>query len=468
MNPKCVITLLIVAAIAFRHLKSDYLKGLCLTVGFIISMPDYMRISFGGGIPEMTVQRVLVMGAVFFWLGAKRNFTTHQSIPFKGLLLAFTLSQLISTLLSANLMAGVKSLFVFTLENLMLFIVVSTTLQDRAGVLRMLTAIGAGLGGVAGVAMIERFKEINISLEFFLGEGRGLVDITATYPHRILLGYAMAMAVPILMAVREHETQPKRQKVILVLLLLTVAGCYFANSRGPWSGLVMAGGILLVLGSNQMRKSFVMIGVLSVVVIIARPGVRETLVSAISTTVGADKDSVKRKSYEYRWKLWEVAYSEVKKSPGRLLFGYGGLSTEDMDLSDYFEKESGGNTALLGFTSWDNQQACDLIEFGFVGSALEVILFIAVLWKLLKLWKSSQGVDRTIMAAFISITVIFFYARSNVYLFSPQLKCLFWVLVACSIRYGELKPTESSQDQNNSDPQAGNVGERNSNNASLV
>jgi len=207
----------------------------------------------------------------------------------------------------------------------------------------------------------------------------------------------------------------------------------------------MAGAILLVLGSKQMRKTFVMIAILSVVVIATRPGVRETLVSAISTTVGADKDSLKRKSYEYRWKLWEVAYSEVKKSPERFLFGYGGLSTEEMDLSDYFDKESGGSTALLGFTSWDNQQACDLIEFGFMGFGLEVILFLAVLWKLLTLWKSSKGVDRTIMAAFISIAVIYYYARSNVYLFSPQLKCLFWALVACGVRYGELKADGQTQ-----------------------
>ena len=445
MNPKCVIMLLIVAAIAFKHLKSDFLKGLCVAVGLIVSMPDYMRISFGGGIPEMTIQRVLVMGSVFFWLTAKKSFPKQLPMPFKGMLLAFTVSQIISTLLSIKLMGSVKSLFVFTLENLMLFVVVSSTLQDRASVLRMLTAIGMGLGGVAVVAMIERFKEINISLEFLLGEGRGLVDVTATYPHRILLGYAMAMAVPILMAVREHETSPKRQRLILALLLLTVAGCYFANSRGPWSGLLMAGAILLVLGSKQMRKTFVMIAILSVVVIATRPGVRETLVSAISTTVGADKDSLKRKSYEYRWKLWEVAYSEVKKSPERFLFGYGGLSTEEMDLSDYFDKESGGSTALLGFTSWDNQQACDLIEFGFMGFGLEVILFLAVLWKLLTLWKSSKGVDRTIMAAFISIAVIYYYARSNVYLFSPQLKCLFWALVACGVRYGELKPDGQTQ-----------------------
>ena len=43
----------------------------------------------------------------------------------------------------------------------------------------------------------------------------------------------------------------------------------------------------------------------------------------ISIVAGGDKDSLKRKSYDYRWKLWEVAMGEIKKSPERTLFGIG-------------------------------------------------------------------------------------------------------------------------------------------------
>jgi O-antigen ligase len=175
-------------------------------------------------------------------------------------------------------------------------------------------------------------------------------------------------------------------------------------------------------------------------VLVSRPGIRDTLVSAIQNTFYAD--SLKGRSYDYRWKLWHVAYAEISKSPGRMLFGYGGLSTEKMDLAHYFDRESGGTTTALGYTSWDNQLACDLIEFGMVGFAINVALLVAALKAILLRWRRARAPDRAMILGFATSCFIYIFALTNVYIFSPQLKFLFWTLVACGIRWSKEAAAE--------------------------
>jgi hypothetical protein len=169
-------------------------------------------------------------------------------------------------------------------------------------------------------------------------------------------------------------------------------------------------------------------------------------------------------SYEYRGILWHVAYSEITKSPVRLLFGYGGLTTETMDLSRYFKRGAGGTTALLGFTSWDNQMACDLIEFGYVGFIAEMVLLGSVLVGIIKLGMRVPKSDRNFMLAMFAACGIYTYAMTNVYIFSPQLKCLFWAVVACGIRYGQFavrdalaQPAEPVEDAGRTSAGAGPI-----------
>jgi hypothetical protein len=183
-------------------------------------------------------------------------------------------------------------------------------------------------------------------------------------------------------------------------------------------------------------------------VLLLRPGIWQTLTGLwYETFTTTADDSVKKMSYQYRGTLWHVAYSEVKKSPERFLFGYGGLTTETMDLSSYFSSGAGGTTAALGYTSWDNQMACDLIEFGYVGFLVEIVLLGTILASLIGCWLRIRGPDRTFVLAMFSASCIYIYALSNVYMFSPHLKCLFWSVVACGIQFGRLAVRRMAAEQ---------------------
>jgi len=146
-----------------------------------------------------------------------------------------------------------------------------------------------------------------------------------------------------------------------------------------------------------------------------------------------ESDTLKGASYEYRWILWRVAASEINVAPARLLFGYGGYSTEFMDLSRYFERQRGGTAAKIGHTSWDNQYAADLIEFGYVGLIAECVLYATILCHLINLWLGAVGPARATMGAITVSCGVFLFAMSNVYIFAPQLRFMFWILVAVAV-----------------------------------
>lgn len=223
-------------------------------------------------------------------------------------------------------------------------------------------------------------------------------------------------------------------------VMMTIACCYYSNSRGPWFAAAIGGIIMAVMGSAKVRKTLTIFACLSVFVVIARPGVRDTLADLTLSTF--DPTSYRGQSYYYRKELWPVAISLAKVSPIRALFGYGGLATETMDLSDRFK--FGGSSAHLGYSSWDNNYAADFVEFGFVGLAIQLILYGCILRELVRYALRAPPELRDKTAAITAAVVTYVFALTNVYMFSPQLKCMLLTIVVIGIRLPMLAPTERS------------------------
>ena len=136
-------------------------------------------------------------------------------------------------------------------------------------------------------------------------------DILATYPHRILLGTAMTLGLPLALIVTT-DTTPRRRFWGWMATFLTSSACSFAMSRGPWlAGSLVVGGMFLV-GDQRMRSRLVVIVVLVMCTVAARPGVWQTVHDLSAATF--DSSNVKASSYQYRWELWRKAYTELSKS----------------------------------------------------------------------------------------------------------------------------------------------------------
>jgi hypothetical protein len=418
-----VVWILLAAVIVFKAARKNFARGFCLAIALLVALPPDLAIA-----TVFTVHRVILVVLLLCWLQDPRRQAVSGPIPFLRALIVILVAHGLSLLLSITPGSSLKDLLAFAAEIVLFYWMAGSAFRGPEAAVDALRASVYGLAVVAVITLGERYVGVDLPVVLFsnfhyLGDG-----FQATYPHRILLGYAMAMGMPIALSLLDL-TRSKREKWLMwLVVVLTAVACFLADSRGGWIGMAIAGLICVVLGTKQTRKRAVWIVVLTVATIMLRPGIRDTIVDRYWETFLPG--SYKERSYAYRWTLWYVAYSEISKSPERFLFGYGGLSTESMDLSRYFGHEEGGTAAKIGFTSWDNNYASDLIEFGVVGVGVETITYALIVICLLMRWRKAKGNIKGVFAGLLAVCFVYFFARSNVFIFSVQLKLLFWTAVA--------------------------------------
>lgn len=431
------LTIIIASLLLFiRALRRDFLSGLAFAVAVFVIVPHELTIVVPG-IPDLTLHRLFLLCLFPFIPRLIRESAGWRRIPFFRSLMALAGAQLLSLAFSEQPLASLKYFLSFTFEVLIFYVILSLSIRSEEDAMKLLKAAAYGLGVVAFLATIQKYTGFDVFVRL-TGSLRTQSDlgVNATYAHRILLGYAMAMAISLVFVLLKDAEGSKQRFRLWALLLLSIGACYFSTSRGPWLGIIFGMAVLTLMRCVSLKTIAVISG-LTMLVLIARPGVWQTISGLSKETF--EQDTLKGRSYSYRWRLWYVAYAEITKDPIRLLFGYGGESTESMDLSGYFERESGGTTILLGFTSWDNNFACNLIEFGVIGFGCEVLIYCAVLKQLLLGWRRSEGRYRYILAASTAVAAIYLFAMTNVYIFSPQLKYLFWTVVAIGASVPQLQ-----------------------------
>ncbi|MGB7746517.1 MAG: O-antigen ligase family protein [Verrucomicrobiia bacterium] len=410
-------------------MKRDFPSGLCGGLVLFTVMPSTLCLQAGAF--EMTFQRILLLVVTLCWLPWLASRRRTMEIPFIGLLGAWWVANLLSFAFAVDHALSVKWLLSFTTEIVLFYLIVSTTLTDAESLLRAFRALCLSTAVIAILGVIEYYTQFNPALDWMgIIEPKDSTDVIVTFRHRILFGYSMAMGWPLLLALAYRMRGRLKMMAMIGIVTLAIAACYFSGSRGPWFGAAVAGAVMYVFGTSKVRKSMHLFACLTVLMVIARPGVRATIVDLTASTF--DPDSYRGRSYYYRKELWPVAVSLAKTSPVRALFGHGGLSTETMDLSDRFEY--GGSTYHTGFSSWDNNYACDLVEFGYVGLALEILFYGCVLLSLYRSVVRCPVEYRDIAAAFLAAAAVYALALTNVYMFSPQLKCLFLTLAILGAR----------------------------------
>jgi hypothetical protein len=418
-------------------LKRDFPSGLCGALVLFTVMPSTLCLQAGAF--ELTFQRILLVLVTLYWVPWLASRRRPMAIPLIGLMGAWWAANLLSFLFAIDHALSVKWLLSFSTEIVLFYMIVSTTLTDAESLLKAFHALCVSAAVIAVLGVIEYYTQFNPALDWMgIVEPKDATDVIVTFRHRILFGYAMAMGWPLLLALAHRI--PGRMKGVAMtgVVMLAIAACYFSGSRGPWFGAAVAGAVMYIFGTSKVRKSMRVFACLTVLMIVARPGVRATIVDLTESTF--DPDSYRGRSYYYRKELWPVALSLAKTSPVRTLFGHGGLSTETMDLSDRFEY--GGSTYHTGFSSWDNNYACDLVEFGYVGLALEVLFYACVLLSLYRSVVRCPTEYRDIAAAFLAAAAVYALALTNVYMFSPQLKCMFLTLATLGARLPVLAGRE--------------------------
>lgn len=429
-----IIWILIFVWPALLAMKRDFQKGLAVVLTLFGFMPNSLVAGGMGGGFELTFQRVLLVIVTLFWIPWASNHRPLKTVPFLSGLMLLWGSNLFSLVFALDFGHSLKSFISFSTEIALFYFIVATAVTNQEYALRAYRALCVSTAIIAVLGFIEYYWNFNPAIEWLgVDQPKGEVDTLVTFKHRILFGYSMAMGWPLLLAESQYVEGRKKTWSLIGLAVLALASCYFSGSRGPWFGAAIAGIVMVALGGRGIRKCMLTFLALSILVTIVRPGVRDTLVDLVGSTF--DKDSYRGMSFYYREELWPVARSLAAVSVVRMAVGYGGLAVEVMDLSDRFQY--GGSTKLIGFSSWDNNYAADLVEFGYGGLIIEWVFLTYILVKLGRATLRAPQAYRDRMAAIVSALVVYAFALTNVYMFSPQLKCVFWTLVLVGSRFTE-------------------------------
>jgi hypothetical protein len=425
---------------ALWAMRKDFPQGLAVSLVLFLTMSNGLHVDGLGGGFDLTFHRLLLLAVVAFWLSWRSRRDLTAEVPFARILLLWFATNLLSLILAKDFALSLKWFVTFCSEFVLFYIIMASVLTDSGAVEKAYRAICWGTSIIAVLGTIEYYTLFNPFIEWLkIPQPKDENDVLVGFKHRILFGYAMAMGWPLLLAAAHRQQSRGTRRIYFLLTVLTLSACYFSGSRGPWFAAALGGGLLFMLGSPQMRRSITIFALLSLVVVILRPGVRDTLVDLVSSTF--DKDSYRGRSYYYRKELWPVAISLANASIERGLFGYGGLSTETMDLSGRFQ--FGGSTYHTGFSSWDNNYAADLVEFGYLGLGVEIFFYAIVLLEVGRwVWRCAPG-DRDRPAAVFAAIAVFVFSLTNVYMFSPQIKFMFASLVIIGARLRRVSQQEA-------------------------
>jgi len=434
--------IILVLTIVVSRLKRGLAAGLCWVASFMIALPTELALSLPGNLPELTLHRMLLLIVAALWVKERAAGKIDVRVPFKKEMAFLGLAHFVSLLCSTTFNVSFKSYLALLWEVLLFFGIASTTLRKQEDLLRTVKGVAMSLSIVAGAAVVERYTGRNWAREILLGEPPGWHDITAVYRHRIMFGYAMAAGFPLCLLLACHSGKKLERLLWWSATLLVIVGCYFSFSRGPWIGILLASLVLAVLGRRPAHKALIVLSLICATVWFSQPGIAQTIVTKARSL--SETDTGKGRSAQYRLLLWKVAFEEVGKGPQRFLFGYGGDAIIFGDYSDYFDRHAGGGTAKLGFTSWDNNYAANLVQFGTLGLATEIMFYLAMIIGAAKAWFVVRETDpwQDVSAAMAASAAVYLFALSNVSIFNPQLTWLFLgtVAVGINIRFVRAVP----------------------------
>jgi hypothetical protein len=422
----CIFLLLVPLWVLLRR---EFIKGFSYAVFLCVLMPTYLRIEVSGGLPQLTIYRLVLMSVFVFWLGrgAVRNRLAETPLLLQLCLWAGV--SLISLFLTTITFAtSLKRFLDFVLEIYLFYLVLSTSIRTSEDAFRVIRAAWLGVTLVAVLAVVERYSGFNPVYFLISDEELGPHhDVVATYQHRILLGVGMAMGYPLALGfLTSTDERTPRRLYLWGSLALFLAASYYAQSRGPWLAAILAGCVLMRYASSFIRRKLLFVAIVGLLAVAARPGVWETLSDRLESST--DSRSFKGGTLQYRLELWKVAWAQVTKSTDTFFFGYGpgcGSETEiDWKLS-YRGQE-------YEISSWDNEFAYDLYQGGVFGLAASVALYGSALLFMYRCWRKSEPPNKDLVLCLFASAVAMVFMRTNVLIFAKQLSYLFWTVVAAA------------------------------------
>lgn len=426
------VVIIIILLILIKQYFLDYDKGLRTAVFFLILAPLNLTLEINDTLPSLTIHRFIILIMYIAWIRNAETSKRVRGIPFGGLIILITITTGISVLLSDNFLVSIKRYLYYVFESVVFFFIIVNSIKDDEILITLMKTVALSLAVVALLSVIEKYTGYNPTIllgvkhstEFERMNIYSDGGVVATYSHRILLGVAMVIgAIYSLFLIDKSENRAERV-LFWTSAFLTLSALYFSTSRGPWLAFCVASIVLLFI-QKSIRKRYLIIFVLIVLVFIIRPGTLATINELYVETF--QKEHIKGASYEWRYIVLKMAYTKVieARSTLNILFGFG----QGSHLFLNFPRIELATGHYAEFYSWDNEFAVTLLEHGFVGITVFLCFYLLFIKRcLLHVFRRNKYSEYLIIA--MASVIVIMFMKTNVKIFAPQLLYLEFLNVA--------------------------------------
>jgi len=445
----CVIDVLVVAILVYIATTKSLEAALPFFVFVLTLVPGESRIPLPG-LFDLTTQRVatIVLLALYLAFGKKNSGEEQtQASPLKYLILLILGWGLVSTLNSGVFTTSLKTVLSNALDFYLLYYIITKSVTCTETVHKVLRAFIAALVVCCIFGWFEAYFGWNVIdlfpvvvHRFTAGQGGLLSDdgrVHSTFPHSILFGNALALGIPWALYFLTLAKTTLQKSWLWMAILLMFWNLYKTMSRGPWLALILSAILLMLFAEPRIRKYLLVISLMTISVLIIRPGVWTTLVNTYAET--NDPDSARGSSYQYRYDLMHEAEKALGNDVGRLAWGFGPGSFYYLHLQGVDP-----NTGHVEqFDSCDSAFVDIMVETGYIGLLLVIALLLKAFFVSLKGFTNLPKPTNSLCLMFLISLVAYSFMMISVMNWGwGQQSYMLWVVLALSCAYPRLVLSE--------------------------
>lgn len=443
-----IIDLIVVASLVWVASRKGVEHALPYFVFFVVLLPEESRIKLEGAFDLYTHRVALAVLLVLFLVYRKRS--KIRTVPFKNLIYLHIAWATTSTLFSIVTATSVKQLLAQLVEYYLLYYIILKTVTSTRTISNIVYAMIAAMSICSILGLLEIYAKWSVlsifpsELQLTYGNADTLytemfdrgIRARATFPHPIHFGAALAMTIPLAFYLATSSKKWTAKIFLNGSLLLMFWSLYKTGSRGPWLATAFAIGIMAVVAEARVRKRIVVVALLAGTVLIARPGIADTLWNMYRATL--DPTSMMGSSLQYRPVLFHTVTKTLNENPERALLGYG--------LGSFREKglilEMPGIETHRWFTC-DSTWILFAYETGYVGFLiLAVLLLKPALFSFRAFRKLPRASRQFSMSLFSSLAAFYFVMLSVAIYGWGQNGYMLWTVISLAIAYPILKKDE--------------------------
>lgn len=433
----------VVVSTIFVLSRRDLNKALPALCFFLVLMPLEARLELPGFF-DLSVVRVAILTLIAVYLSSRKR-APSGPVPLKWLIVLQVSSALCSTAYSLSVRTSAKQVLAQVIEYYLLYYILVRVISDVRTVYNIAYSMMLAIGVCCVFSLVEAYAQWSVLRVFpsnlwitydnptdplYIEWGRGL-RVRSTFPHPILFGDALAMTIPVSLFLISGWARGRRRLLLWLVTALMLWAIYKTSSRGPWLLAGCSFVLLFFLQPARVRRYVAALAIGSVLVMVARPGIFETISNLYYATFSIDNPM--GSSYEFRHALMDSVTTAVGKDSTRMLFGYGLGTFRELGLEINFL-----NTVRRWYTC-DNNWAVFLYETGYVGLVANGLLLITpVLLTLRQYWRLGHPARYFSGVLFIVLAVFDLGLLSVAGYSWGQQGSMAWILISLSIVYPRL------------------------------